>query len=76
MAPPADIDDTAAFMAAVRSRRQQALSSQSDSIASSTAEVDHVETLVEAPIIPEPSPSKQKKENGMYEMICRRDPSR
>ncbi|KAJ9307194.1 hypothetical protein DTO280E4_9005 [Paecilomyces variotii] len=63
MAPPADIDDTAAFMAAVRSRRQQALSSQSDSIASSTAEVDHVETLVEAPIIPEPSPSKQKKEN-------------
>ncbi|GAD94797.1 hypothetical protein ANI_1_3316024 [Paecilomyces variotii No. 5] len=66
MSPPADVDDTAAFMAAVRNRRHQALSGQSDSIMPSVEEVEHVETpmevSIEAPVISEPSPSK-KKEN-------------
>lgn len=76
MSPPADIDDTAAFMAAVRNRRQQTLSSQSDSFIPSAEEAEHVETpaevAIEAPVVPETSPSKQMKENGMYEMICHR----
>lgn len=74
MAPPADVDDTAGFMAAFRSRRQQALSSQSESVASSGAEVEHLETAVETPIeapveVPasyEPSP--KQKENGTHEI--------
>jgi hypothetical protein len=69
MAPPADVDDTAGFMAAFRSRRQQALSSQSESVASSGAEVEHLETAVEAPVEAPTSyePSPKQKENGTHE---------